>query len=143
MIYNVNNSFLYYNETTKLIRDYYYSIVDLIIKILKSHNLNINITLCHNYNFNNNNKTIKIDINHEHTLVKKEGRDIPFGTPSGKVNDNNDPYLVRIHNYPILNKADIIIDYSIPNIYNVSTCELFNEFTKKHLYITQFIIRII
>jgi hypothetical protein len=91
--------------------------------------------LCNNFNFNNSNKTIKIDINHEHTLVKKEGRGIPFGTPFGKVKDNNDPYLVRIYNYPILNKADIIIDYSIPNIYNVSTCELFNEFAKKHLYI--------
>jgi hypothetical protein len=97
--------------------------------------LNINIILCNNFNFNNSNKTIKIDINYEHTLVKKEGRDIPLGTPFGKVKDNNNPYLVRICNYPILNNADIIIDYSNPNIYNVSTCELFNEFTKKHLYI--------
>ena len=137
MLYNVNNSFFYYDEPIYLIRDYYYSIVNLIIKILDTHpNLNINIMLCNHFNFNNSNKTIKIDINYEHTLVKKEGRDIPVGTPYGKVKDNNNPYLVRICNYPILNNADIIIDYSIPNIYNVSTCELFNEFTKKHLYIT-------
>jgi len=137
MLYNVNNSLFYYDEPIYLIRDYYYSIVNLIIKILDIHpNLNINIMLCNNFNFNNSNKTIKIDINYEHTLVKKEGRDIPVGTPFGKVKDNNNPYLVRICNYPILNNADIIIDYSNPNIYNVSTCELFNEFAKKHLYIT-------
>ena len=136
MIYNKNNSFLYYNEPKYLIHDYYYSIVNLIIKILESNNLNINITLCHNYNFNNNNKTIKIDINYEHTLVKKGGRDIPFGTPCGNVKDNNDLYLVRICNYDILNTADIIIDYSNPNIYNVSTCLLYSEFSKKHIYIS-------
>lgn len=136
MLYNVNNSFFYYDEPIYLIRDYYFSIVDLIIKILDVSNLNINIVLCNDYNFNNNNKTIKIDINYEHTLVKKGGRDIPYGTPCGNVKDNNELYLVRLCNYPVLNAADIIIDYSNPNIYNVSTCHLFNEFSKKHIYIS-------
>lgn len=139
MLYNVNNSFFYYDKPIYFINDYYYSIVNLIIKILESHNLNINITLCHNYNFNNNNKTIKIDINYEHTLVKKEGRDIPLGTPVGEINEIDcivNKYLVRICNYNKLIQSNIIIDYTNPNIYNVKSCELYKSFSEKHIYIS-------
>lgn len=98
----------------------------------------INICLsCDNYVFNNRNKTIKIDINYEHTLVKTQGRDIPFGTPYGNITYENDKkYLARIVDYTTLNSADIIIDYSNPNIYNIRSCEFFNEFSKKHIYIS-------
>lgn len=139
MLYNVNNSYFYYENPIYFISDYYYSIVNLIIKILESHHLNINITLCNDYNFNNNNKTIKIDINYEHTLVKKEGRDIPFGTPFGEINEIDcivNKYLVRICNYNKLIKSNIIIDYTNPNIYNVKTCELYKSFSEKHIYIS-------
>ncbi len=136
MLHVVNNSFLYYNEPIYLIRDYYYSIVNLIIKLLTSSNLNINIILCGDYNFNNNNKTIKIDINYEHTLVKKGGRDIAFGTPFGEINDNNDKYLVRICNFNQISVSDIIIDYTNPNIYNVKSLPLYKSFSEKHIYIS-------
>lgn len=100
MIYNANNSFFYFKEdnTNNMISDYYYFIVDIIIKIIQNLNKPINICLsCDNYVFNNRNKTIKIDINYEHTLVKTQGRDIPFGTPYGNITYENDKkYLARI-----------------------------------------------
>ena len=138
MLYIINNSFFYYDEPIYLIRDYYYSIVHLIIKIMEKFDLNINIVLCNNYNFNNNNKTIKIDINYEHTLVKKGGRDIPLGTPFGEINDINldEKYLVRICNYDQLSLSDIIIDYTNPNIHNVKSSPLYKSFSEKHIYIS-------
>uniref|UniRef100_A0A6C0H8S0 Uncharacterized protein n=1 Tax=viral metagenome TaxID=1070528 RepID=A0A6C0H8S0_9ZZZZ len=98
----------------------------------------INITLCNNnYNFMNTNKTIKININYTHTLVKKDGRDTSVDTPYGEVEDeDNNKYLVRIEEYEELNESNIVIDYSIPNIINANTCELFNNFSKKYIYIS-------
>ena len=138
MIFNINNSFLYYEDNYGIINDYYQMIVEIVKKILcNNSNLNINITLCNTYNFNNNNKTITININYEHTLVKINGRSVPQNTPIGNIDDDdNNKYLVRICKYDELNNSDIIIDYSIPNMYNIKTCELFNCFSKKHIYIS-------
>ena len=81
-------------------------------------------------------KTIKIDINYEHTLVKEGGRSVPINTPKGIIEyNNNNKYFVRIDNYQILNFSDIIIDYSIPNLHNISCSGLFNDFSRKHIYI--------
>ena len=141
MFYNANGSCLYYKDELGIINDYYQNIVKLIKEILENNpQLNVNIILCDNYKFfNNNNKTLKIYINYEHTLVKKGGRSVPINTPFGDVNvdnDNNEKYLVRIDNYDVLNNSDIIIDYSIPNIHNVKTCQQYNSFSKKHIYIS-------
>jgi hypothetical protein len=140
MLYSVNNSFLYYKDNFGIINDYYQNIVNLIKNILEYNpNLEINILLCDNYNFDNNNKTLKININYEHTLVKKGGRSVKDNTPFGNVNvinDSNNKYLVRIDNYDILNISDIIIDYSNANIYNVKSCPIYNSFSKKHIYIS-------
>lgn len=140
MLYSVNNSFLYYKDNFGIINDYYQNIVNLIKNILENNpNLEINILLCDNYNFDNNNKTLKININYEHTLVKKGGRSVKDNTPFGNVNvinDSNNKYLVRIDNYDILNISDIIIDYSNANIYNVKSCPIYNSFSKKHIYIS-------
>jgi hypothetical protein len=140
MLYSVNNSFLYYKDKFGIINDYYQNIVNLIKNILENNpNLEINILLCDNYNFDNNNKTLKININYEHTLVKKGGRSVKNNTPFGDVNvinDTNNKYLVRIDNYDILNISDIIIDYSNANIYNVNSCPIYNSFSKRHIYIS-------
>jgi len=140
MLYSVNNSFLYYKDNFGIINDYYQNIVNLIKNILENNpNLEINILLCDNYNFDNNNKTLKININYEHTLVKKGGRSVKDNTPFGNVNvinDSSNKYLVRIDNYDILNISDIIIDYSNANIYNVKSCPIYNSFSKKHIYIS-------
>jgi len=141
MIFNVNNSFLSYNENYDVVlSDYYQNIVDLIKQILYNNpNLHINIILgdeC-KHDFHNMNKTILININYEHTLVKIGGRYIPNDTPFGNVSyDYNKKYFVKIDNYDNLNMSDIVIDYSILNILNVKSCSQFNSFSKKHIYIS-------
>ena len=55
----------------------------------------------------------------------------------GKVLTNTgEPYLVRIEKYKELNDADIIIDYSIPNMYNIYASNSYNNFYRKILYIS-------
>ena len=136
MIYNTHHSFLYYKENLGIINDYYQNIVALIKNILDSHSeIHINIAIGEDYHFNNNNRTLIININYEHTLVKRGGRDVPDGTPYGTVHDDNhEPYLVRIANYDHLNHSNIIIDYSNPNIHNVKTVPKYDSFSKKHIY---------
>jgi len=137
MFFNIGNSCLYCLDNYNIINDYYQYIVELIKKFLiNNKELEINIILCNeNYLFNNNNKILRIGINYEHTLVKKGGRD-SNNSPIGNVKDNdNNYYLVRIDRYNKLIDNDIIIDYSMPNIHNVVSSLLFNEFSKKHIYI--------
>lgn len=139
MLFNVNNSYFYYDENNySCTSDYFNLIVDLIKEFLiKNHLININISLCNNnYHFYNNNKCIKININYEHTIVKKNGRGTTIETPKGiLLDENNENYLVRIDNYHELNISDIIIDYSKPNIFNIENCNLYSNFSKKNIYI--------
>jgi len=136
MLFNANNSYLYYNENEGIVNDYYQMIVCTIKKIILDNNIAVNIILGNNnYNFNNNNRLIRITLNYEHTLVKRSGRD-SHNSPEGKIKDNdNNNYLVRIVDSHRLNLGDIIIDYSIPNIYNVNISEKFSSLSDKHVYI--------
>uniref|UniRef100_A0A6C0EQE8 Exostosin GT47 domain-containing protein n=1 Tax=viral metagenome TaxID=1070528 RepID=A0A6C0EQE8_9ZZZZ len=137
MLYNINSSYLYYQNDFGIINDYCQNIVYLIKQVLINNpEISINITFLDNkYQFNNNNKTLQIHVNYEHTLVKQGGIGAD-GFPIGNIlDDNNQYYLVRICNYEEINKFNIIIDYSIPNIYNVYTSNLFKEFSKKHIHI--------
>lgn len=142
MIYRAHKSFINYKDNFGIINDYYQNIVRLIKDILFDNpELQININLCDSYNFNkiNKNKTLLININCEHTLVKRGGRSVDDGTPFGsvpEVDDTNEMYLVRIENYKNFNSSNIIIDYSNPNIHNVKTCSQYNSFSKKHIYIS-------
>jgi len=138
MLFIIHKSWLYYNNTDTILNDYYQTIVSLLKSILTQHaDLSINIIFGNDiYNFNNTNKTIRINFNYEHTLVKQGGRGA-HNAPIGSIKDDtNVPYLVRIDRYDELNKADIIIDYSMPNIYNVAVSNIFQEFSKKHIYIS-------
>ena len=119
------------------INEYYQYIVSLLKLIINKNNLSINIILGdQDYNFHNENKTIKIDINYEHTLVKKNGRGFQPHTQVGKIiYDQTKHYFVLIGKFNQLNSCDIVIDYSIPNIFNVKESELFDDFSKKHIYI--------
>jgi len=138
--------FLYYDETTSgCIKDYYYYIIEIINNIINDKKdmsddkiliivigdqNTINIHDIDTYN-----KIIKISINYEHTLVKKGGRD-SFNFPIGNIKTiEGDRYLVRIDKYFQHIQSDIIIDYSIPNIKNISESGLFNEYSSKVIYI--------
>lgn len=136
---NINNSFIYYNEEScYYIKEYYLYIIIIINNILKNNNLKLNIILGnYYYNFNNNNNTIIININYEHTLVKKDGRDVNNSQIGNiKVIDNdNEKYLVRIVDYDILINSNIVIDYSTPNLININESLLFNNLYNKCIYI--------
>lgn len=139
MIVNINNSYLYYNaDNNSCVSSYFEYLIYIICEIFKNDiQLNINIILGnYQYAFDNNNKTIKIGINYEHTLVKPGGRS-SNDSPLVKICIDNMhlDYLVRIQDFDELNNSDIIIDYSIPNIHHVSSCNLFNDFSEKYVYI--------
>jgi hypothetical protein len=136
---NIKNSYICYdNNPVHFVKDYYNYVISLIEKILLIEDININIIIGnHSYIFKNNNKTLHIKLNYEHTLVKQGGRDIE-DAPIGKIlinNSNNEYYTVRICNFKQLNKADIIIEYSNPNIINIKESTLFDSFYQKIIYI--------
>lgn len=140
MSFKYKNNCIFYYDNFGIINDYYQMITDLIKNIINNNPElnNLNITLCNNnFSFLNNNPNIKININYEHTLVKKGGRSVPYDTPFGQIDDNdNNKYLVRIDRYNELEYSDLIIDYSMPNIINVNSCDVYNLFSKKHIYIS-------
>jgi hypothetical protein len=138
MLFSSNQSCFYYEDNFGVINDYYQYIVELIKLILTNNpSIAVNIRLCNKYKFNNDNKVLSIEINWEHTLVKQGGRSVRAGTPIGNIKDiNNNSYFVRIERYEELNSADLIIDYSNPNIYNVKTLDIYKSFSIKHFYVS-------
>ncbi len=133
-----NESNILIHEQPIYIKDYYIYILSVIKYVINKNNLSINVIFGNMiYDFNNNNKTIKININYEHTLVKKGGRGIENNTPTGIIQYNKDEnYLVRIDNLNDHINSDIIIDYSNPNIYNVKSSGYYDDFSHKHIYIS-------
>jgi hypothetical protein len=131
---------LFFNkEHDKVLREYYLYIAKLIENNCKNNNHNI-ILGNYNYDFENG-TTLKIDIQCEHTLVKKGGR----GTKSaieGKVPYNNDKYLVRIDKLDYLESLDFIIEYSLPNIENIKLSGVYDNYLKKIIYISPLIYEI-
>lgn len=142
MFYSANNSFFIYENNIACIDYYFNYIVNIIKKILlENPNLNLNILFYTNNIFNNDiqfsnkNKLIKIGLNIEHTLVKKNGRGITKDSVIGNISTNDgDKYLVRLVDYDNLNNADIIIDYSETNIFNMSS--VFHNLSNKLIYIS-------
>jgi len=139
-IFNTNT--IIYNDNYDNLVKYYYDYVLFLIKenCLNNSISNINIILGNYYFYFNNCKiTIRIDFNFEHTLVLKDGRDnrnAPFGNI--RVNEH-EYYLVRIQDYETLNRFDIVIDYSKPNIINVGSSNTFQSFYDKMVYISPLI----
>jgi hypothetical protein len=126
----------YYSEPSIHVKDYYEYCTTLLKQKLYLIENSINIIFGKfDLNFNNINKTLKTDIQIEHTLVKDGGRGVKqkiFGT----IPDNNNFYLVRIDNYEYFNSLDFVIEYSIPNICNIKSCDMFNDYVKKNINIS-------
>jgi hypothetical protein len=143
-ILQIHNSCLFFNEDLKAecVNDYHNYFCSLIYNVLKKNpQIFINIIVfeddnMNGYDFKNNNKTIKLWFNYEHTLVLRDGRDTN-NAPCGNIltGEKNETYLVRIDNYYHLKNKDIIIDYSIPNIENINQSGLFDDYSKKLVYI--------
>ena len=69
-----------------------------------------------------NKHVFRIGINYEHVLVRPGGRD-SYNSVSGiirVIDDRSTCYLVRVVNLHYLSACDIVIDYSIPNIFNIT-----------------------
>lgn len=140
MSIRVNNSFIHIYKSPRWVQDFLDYIVSLLKYVIIKHDLSINIIIGNNackykdtgHNFKNNNKQIQININYEHTLLKDEGK---IKAPKSKVVCNNTNYLVYFKNFENLVKSDILLDYSLPNLYNVRTCLHYEYMSKKHLYI--------
>ena len=136
IIEQIKNSFIVYNENHNIhIREYYLYCVDLIKKRLKSYDNDINI-IVGNYQtvFPNKNKIINIDIQCEHTLVKEGGRSIS-NIIFGSVEHNSGYYLIRIDKYDYYNSLDFIIEYSLPNLFNIGTNLDLKNYHLKNIYV--------
>lgn len=138
MLILIDRSYIYYEAFPHYVKDYLEYIISLCKKVIENNSLCINIILGEtSYTFDNNNRVIRIGINFEHTLVKKGGRNVSVSCAQGKVlTKTKDFYLVRIENYDYLNNCDIVIEYSIPNIYNIVVSKIFDIFSKKLLYLS-------
>ncbi len=140
MSIRVNNSVIHIYKSPRWVQDFLDYIVSLLKYVIIKNDLSINIIIGNNackykdagHNFNNKNKKIQININYEHTLIKDQAT---IEAPKSKVVYNNENYLVYFKNFKNLEKSDILLDYSLPNLYNVRTCSYYDYMSKKHLYI--------
>ena len=141
-----NNCILYNTNSDVIIKNYYLYVANLCRVVLyKQGNLGLNLILGdYHYDFGNTNRLVKIEMNYEHTLVKPGGRhthDAPSGNikiPSNlRYQTAEENYLVRICEYEKVNKNDIVVDYSNPNIVNVKESgSLLEEFYNKLIYVS-------
>lgn len=137
IVEDINNSFLVYNpDDHRMIDGFYIHCSNLLRKCLYNNNFKLNVVLGkYNFNGNNTNKTVKIDIQCEHTLVKLGGRSVQ-AVEYGTVRHEDGCYLIRIDNFDYFNNIDCVIEYSLANIYNISTNEKFDEYIKKVAYVS-------
>jgi hypothetical protein len=136
MVEQINKSYILYNDNHVIhTREYYNYIVGLFKTWLGNKDIGINVILGNQtMGFNNNNKTIRIDIQCEHTLVMDGGRSVGERV-YGNVKHQNGNYLVRIDKYDYFNSLDVIIEYSLPNMFNISSSGKFDSYYSKNIYI--------
>lgn len=82
-------------------------------------------------------RVLRVGINFEHTLVSPGGRD-SAGAPSGVISvpdGSGNRYTVRIAEQSYLSKCDIVIDYSMPNCFNVRSSRKFPDIAARQVYI--------
>ena len=137
MIYKIHNSYIYGRYDYGIVASYCEYIIKLLQEFLsKNPQININIIFIDSpHQITNTNKTVIINLNVEHTLVKQGGCSNERAEIGNVKDDNDNNYLVKIDRYDEIINSDIIIDYSIPNIHNVSSCNLFRTISDKHIYI--------
>ena len=123
---------IYYNPEHDIhIREYYNYVASLFKDLDYSFNIILGKYIT---KFDNLNPVLKIDIQCEHTLVKKGGRGTD-GAIEGKIPMDNDFYLIRIGNLDYYRKIDGIIEYSLPNINNIKSVDNFQDILDKIIYI--------
>jgi hypothetical protein len=139
IIEQINSNFIGYNNNHVIHTKEYYDYIVIMFKSWLSNKQDLNVVIGnYNINFNNTNKTIKVDIQCEHTLVKEGGRSVNE-LIYGNVKHTDGYYLVRIDKYNYFNLLDVIIEYSLANMFNISSSGKFNDFYNKLIYIAPII----
>jgi hypothetical protein len=131
-------SYLAYSPAhTVFIREYYQYCVSLFRAELSRTELAANLVVGHyKVAFDNTLPTLSIDIQHEHTLVAPGGRDSGAALPgSVPLLRGTGHYLVRVENFEYLLSCGIVIEYSLPNLANVSSAPEFRAYSEKNIYI--------
>jgi hypothetical protein len=128
---------VYDNKYTHSMREYYLYCIDLFKDKLRHCDRQANIIFGDfDYDFKNELPTKRVVFQFEHTLVKPGGRD-SGGFPVGKIPLNNkDFYLVRLVNYDQIERSDLVVEYSIPNQFNVGNTDFFPYYNQRHLHIS-------
>lgn len=136
----INNCRIIYSNDDIILRDYKnYFIETLKNIIVKNEIKNINFIIGKIPYTNKDDrfiKDIKIDFQVEHTLVKPNGRNSE-NSIIGEIETKEDSnYLIRIPNLDYYNNLDMILEYSIPNIINISSSKdkMFENYLKKSFY---------
>jgi hypothetical protein len=137
IIKEVNNSLIsHYQNPPIHIKEYYNYCLSLLINLLRTTDSNLNIIFGDLPNtFTNKNKTLKIDIQYEHTIVKKGGRGVINEVYGKTPTDDGEEYLIRIDRYEYYNSLDFVIEYGFPNLKNIETNKIFNDYIKKILVV--------
>ncbi len=82
-----------------------------------------------------------IYVNLEHTLVKQGGRGVLSDTEDSVIKYDNNNYNIRLCNTECYTNANIIFDYSIPNIINTKTSKYSVYY--KSIYVPHYYFRMI
>ena len=118
-------------------KDYYDYCVSLLERCVKESGIQTTLIFS---SASADSKCIRILYNYEHTLVRKGGRDTA-GALDGIIpvlQKSDEYYLIRIVGLNMLNTADLVIEYSNPNIENIklSFDSSLIELSKKLIYIS-------
>jgi len=131
---------LYYNpEHNQVIRDYYLYVVSVFERSIVKTDLRVDAVFGE-YPFLKLwfRKLFRIDFQFEHTLVKVGGRGAEFAEMGvvSVLDRTDEMYLIRVDDSERLAGADVIVDYSRPNIVNVASSTRYQAFTVRHFYIS-------
>lgn len=135
----INNcNIAYDNNFSHSVREYYLYCVELFKQQLIYVTDKVNVIFGDlEYNFNNDLPTKRVAFQYEHCLVKPGGRDSD-GFPVGQIKlpDGSGNYLVRLCNYDLLSRSDVIVDYSLSNIINVETTDRYPHYNNRVMHIS-------
>jgi len=136
MFEKIHNSFItYYEEPPIHIREYYNYCLKYLKESLKFVETPVNLIFGDIENIFMNLPPIKIDIQCEHTLVKKGGRSVNEVIYSKTFDEYGEKYLVRIDKFDYFNNLDYVIEYSNTNYNHILNSNFFNDYIKKNIVI--------
>jgi hypothetical protein len=128
---DIDNSVLLYQNYSneRIVKDYYDFIIEIFRKFIMKYKPNMNLIINGNADINNGkiSKTFSIQI--EHTIVKKS---VAREHPQSSIDHD---YVVRIDQYNKHNSYNFVLEYSMPNIKNISTCPFYSLYMQKIIYL--------